>query len=121
MTKKVVVELVDDISGQSGATTTRFSLDGAEYEIDLVDDRPLREVLAPYIAQGRSVSKNGEPGPAAGRNGAARRHDLHLIRRWAHANGIRLPARGRIPAATIRAYDDYIRAERSESTGDGDG
>ncbi|WP_084020444.1 histone-like nucleoid-structuring protein Lsr2 [Mycobacterium avium] len=116
MAKRVVVELVDDINGQSGATTTRFSLDGAEYEIDLVDDRPLRDVLAPYIAQARPISKNGKRGAAARR--ATRRHDLHLIRRWANANGIGLPARGRIPAATINAYDDHIR---SQTAGEGDG
>ncbi|MDA3659997.1 histone-like nucleoid-structuring protein Lsr2 [Mycobacterium xenopi] len=120
MAKRVVVELVDDINGQSGATTTRFNLDGADYEIDLVDDRPLRELLAPYIAAARPTNSNGKPGPATGRrNGAPRRrHDLHLIRRWAAANGITLPARGRIPAATINAYDDHIR---SRTTGDGGG
>jgi hypothetical protein len=100
MAKRLTVELVDDISGQSGATTTRFGLDGADYEIDLVDDRALRDTLAPYIAKGRPV------GADADRDGTNRRHDLHLIRRWAHANGVRLPARGRIPAATIRAYDE---------------
>jgi len=33
MAKKVTIELVDDISGASGATTTQF--DGIDYEIDL--------------------------------------------------------------------------------------
>jgi hypothetical protein len=98
MAKRLTVELVDDISGQSGATTTRFGLDGMDYEIDLVDDRALRDILAPYIAKGRPVGEE--------RDGSPRRHDLHLIRRWAHDNGVRLPARGRIPAATIRAYDE---------------
>lgn len=30
MAKKVTIELVDDISGESGATTTQFGLDGIE-------------------------------------------------------------------------------------------
>lgn len=109
MANRVIIQLVDDISGQSGATTTRFGLDGARYEIDLVDDGPLRDTLAPYIAKGRPVA-NGKPGNHTGRAGLKRRHDLHLIRRWAYTNGIRLPARGRISAATIRAYDEHVQS-----------
>jgi Lsr2 len=112
MAKRLVVELVDDLSGQPGATTTRFGLDGVDFEIDLVDDRQLRDLLAPYIARGRRIGKTAEPGRV---NGATRRHDMHLIRRWAHDNGIRVPARGRMPAATIRAYDEHIRTQASRN------
>jgi hypothetical protein len=114
MAKRLIVELVDDISGQSGATTTKFGLDGADYEIDLVDDRALRDILAPYIAKGRPVGDDGAP---TDRDRLRRRHDLHLIRRWAHANGVRLPARGRIPAATIRAYDDHVESQNAADFG----
>ncbi|UQX13422.1 histone-like nucleoid-structuring protein Lsr2 [Candidatus Mycobacterium methanotrophicum] len=99
MAKKVTVELVDDISGESGATTTQFGLDGIDYEIDLVDDEPLRARLAPWIAKARRLSGRGHT-----LNGH-HRHDSHRIRVWAKANNIPVPRRGKISAATIAAYD----------------
>lgn len=96
MAKRVTVELVDDLTGKSGANTVSFGIDGVAYEIDLVDERALRDMLAPWIAAARAVG--GTPRP---------RHDLHLIRRWARDNGYAVPARGRIPAATVRAYDQH--------------
>ena len=108
MAKKVTVELVDDISGESGATTTQFGLDGVDYEIDLVNDKALRDQFSPWIAKSRRVNggKNGAE-PANGR----RRHDMHLIRVWAKANNLAVPARGRMPAAIIEAYDKAQSAE----------
>ena len=103
MAKKVTIELVDDISGESGATTTQFGLDGIEYKIDLVNDKALREQFAPWIAKSRRVNGHGQNGslPTNGRH----RHDMHLIRVWAKQNNITVPARGRMPAAIIEAYD----------------
>ncbi len=97
MAKRVVVELVDDITGQPGATTVRFGIDGVVYEVDLADETAMRGMLAPWIAKARRTA--GEA--------AKSRHDLHLIRRWARDNGYPVPARGRIPAATVRAYDQH--------------
>lgn len=101
MATRIVIALVDDITGQTAASTVRFGLDGDTYEIDLADDQPLRNTLAPWIAAAR---------PAAG--SPPRRHDLHLIRRWARHNGHRVPARGPLPAATIHAYDERHRPAR---------
>ena len=95
MAKRVTVELVDDLTGQPGATTITFGIDGVSFEIDLTDDQPLRDALAPWIARARRTG--GGPRP---------RHDTHLIRRWARDNGYPVPARGKLPAATIRAYDN---------------
>lgn len=103
MAKKVTIELVDDISGESGATTTRFNLDGIDYEIDLVTDRELRERLAPWIAKSRKSGATSKH-PAT-RNGNGQRHDSHLIRIWARTTGRTIPRRGRLPAALIAAYD----------------
>lgn len=113
MAKKVTVELVDDISGQSGATTTRFGLDGIDYEIDLVDDQALRDTLAPYITKSRATGGHGK-----NRSGKKpHRPDLHRVRLWAREHGYDIPARGRLPAALLRAYDkqlaDVRRAERA--------
>ena len=103
MAKKVTIELVDDISGASGATTTRFNLDGIDYEIDLVNDRELRERLAPWIAKSRKAGATAKH-PTT-RNGNGHRHDSHLIRIWARTTGQTIPSRGRLPAALIAAYD----------------
>lgn len=104
MAKKVTIELVDDISGESGATTTHFGLDGVAYEIDLVNDKALREQLAPWIAKSRRVSGRGKSGSRP--TNGIRRHDMHLIRVWAKENNVTVPARGRMPAAVIEAYDE---------------
>lgn len=96
MAKRVTVELVDDLTGKPGATTVAFGLDGVDYEIDLVDERALRDMMAPWIAAARTVGGTRRP-----------RHDLHLIRRWARDNGYPVPARGKLPAATVRAYDHH--------------
>lgn len=104
MAKRVVVELVDDITGAPGAVTTQFRLDGVNYEIDLADDTELQEMLAPWIEKSRRV--NGSGGAALRNNGNGQhRHDMHLIRQWARANGFTIPARGKISRATIAAYD----------------
>ncbi len=97
MAKRVVVELVDDLTGKPGATTVSFGLDGVAYEIDLADERDLWDMLAPWIAAARIV----------GGSRSAKRPDWHLIRRWARDNGYPVPARGRMPAATVRAYDQH--------------
>ncbi len=94
MAKRIVLGLVDDITGRPGASTVRFGLDGTCYEIDLTDDTDLRQVLAPWIAAARPT------GGAAG----ARDQDRAAIRRWARQHGHRVPARGPLPAATIRAF-----------------
>jgi hypothetical protein len=117
MAKKVTVELVDDMNGESGATTTRFGLDGVDYEIDLVDDQLLRYTTAPYIEKARKVdARNGGNGRSAATAAGAGngRPDMHLIRRWARENGISIPARGRMPAATIRAYDEHRQAQQGQ-------
>lgn len=62
MAKRVTVELVDDLTGKSGANTVSFGIDGVAYEIDLVDERALRDMLAPWIAAARAVG--GTPAPA---------------------------------------------------------
>ncbi len=97
MAKRVVVELVDDLTGKPGATTVSFGIDGVDYEIDLTDERQLRDMMGPWIAAARVV---GSPR-------RTHRHDLHMIRRWARDNGYPVPARGRMPAATVRAYDQH--------------
>lgn len=107
MAKKVTVELVDDITGESGATTTQFSLDGIDYDIDLnpSNEQKLRAVLAPWISKSRQTANGGGHGSATRTDGSCGRHDLHHIRVWAMANNVKIPARGKMPTAVIAAYD----------------
>lgn len=104
MARRTIIELVDDLTGAPGAITTQFRLDGVDYEIDLADDTELRDMLAPWIEKGRRV--NGSGGAARRNNGNGQhRHDMHRVRQWARANGFTVPSRGKMPRATIEAYD----------------
>ena len=111
MAQQVVV--VDDITGEAGASTRRLRLDGVEYDIDLTDESfaSLQEVLRPYLEKARVVpmSKRGKSSSAEGRGTPVRqKQDLpaasSTIRAWAAANGIECPKRGRIPASVVERY-----------------
>ena len=117
MAQQVVV--VDDITGEAGASTRRIRLDGVEYDIDLTDDSfvVLQDLLRPYLEKARVVpiSKRGKAGGAGGSSasegrGTPVRQKQELpaasstIRAWAAANGIECPKRGRIPAAVVERY-----------------
>jgi hypothetical protein len=104
--------LIDDFDGTplSGTSTTTFSLNGAQYEIDLGTENAakLRDALAPFISAGRRVT-GGAAKPATRRRGAGRHsngsNDVTAIREWARANGHEIGDRGRIPAAVVAAYE----------------
>jgi len=109
------VIVVDDITGETGATTRRLRVDGVEYDIDLTDESftALQDVLRPYLEKARVVpmSKRGKSGSGAAEGrGTPVRQKQELpaasatIRAWAAANGIECPKRGRIPAAVIERY-----------------
>lgn len=111
MAHKIV--LVDDLDGSElsdTAVTTRFSLDGSHYEIDLGEANrdKLREVLAPFIAAGRKAAASSASGTrrnakSGSRSGAGKR--TAAIREWANANGHSVGERGRIPANIVEAYE----------------
>ncbi len=117
MAQQVVV--VDDITGEAGATTRRLRLDGVEYDIDLTEESfaGLQDLLRPYLEKARVVpmSKRGKPsgsGKSVGAEGRGtpvrQKQELpaasSTIRAWAAANGIDCPKRGRIPAAVVERY-----------------
>ena len=113
MARQVVI--VDDISGEAGATTRRLRVDGVEYDIDLTDESfaDLQETLRPYLEKARVVpiAKRGRTGSsgAEGRGTPVRQKQelpaaSATIRAWAAANGIECPKRGRIPAAVVERY-----------------
>ena len=100
MAQKVQVVLVDDVDGGSATETVKFSVDGAQYEIDLSSAHAaqMREALAPWLKAARKVSGRGA---ARGRAGT----DTSKVRAWAKANGFNVSERGRISAEVRSAYN----------------
>ncbi|MFP8963998.1 histone-like nucleoid-structuring protein Lsr2 [Streptomyces nanhaiensis] len=106
MAQKVQVLLVDDIDGGEADETVTFALDGKTYEIDLTTANAdkLRDLLEPYVRNGRRTggrSARGKSRPAAG--GASQ--DTAKIRAWAKENGYEVNDRGRVPANIREAYE----------------
>ena len=114
MAKKTITILTDDLDGEelpAGSRSTRFALDGVEYEIDLsaANARALADALAPYISAGRRVGGSARGGSAArprsrGAKGADAER-LAAIRSWAQGNGYAVGDRGRIKAEIVEAFD----------------
>lgn len=102
MAQKVETLLVDDLDGSNAERTVRFSMDGADYEIDLSDShaQQLRDALAPYISAARRT------GPSTRRTShkAAKAADPTEVREWARAQGIEVKDRGRVPAELITKF-----------------
>jgi hypothetical protein len=100
--KRTQVVLEDDYDGGVADETVTFSLDGADYEIDLSSGNAegLRSALAPWVAHAR---KTGGRKRRGGRPAAA--SSPSDIRAWAQANGREVSSRGRVPADILRAYE----------------
>jgi len=117
MAQQVVV--VDDITGEAGASTRRLRLDGVEYDIDLTNETfaGLQEVLRPYLEKARVVpmsKRTKGTGQREGRGTPVRQKQelpaaSSTIRAWAAANGIDCPKRGRIPAAVVERYTSSMQ------------
>ncbi|EWM67124.1 Lsr2 family protein [Micromonospora chalcea] len=108
--KQIIHKLVDDLDGGDADETVKFALDGVQYEIDLSasNAEKLRDVFAPYIANGTKVGRGGVVvgGRAArGRGGAtADREQNRAIREWAKKAGKDISDRGRIPQEIVDEY-----------------
>jgi len=103
MAQKVHYSLVDDLDGSAADQTVKFGLDGAEYQIDLssANADKLRNLLAPYVGQGRRIGGRRSVSRRSGRDGSS---ETAQIREWAKANGHKVSDRGRIPAPVVEAY-----------------
>jgi hypothetical protein len=113
MAKKTITILTDDLDGEelpAGSRSTRFALDGVEYEIDLsaANARELADALAPFIAAGRRVGGGARTASGSRPRSRAKGADaerLAAIRSWAQGNGYAVGDRGRIKAEVVDAYD----------------
>jgi hypothetical protein len=105
MAKQVTQHVTDDLDGTPGATAIEFSLDGGRWVIDLApkNQARLRGLLKPYIQAGRTVARAPSGNGSARRDGNRERN--RAVREWALANGVELPARGRIAQGYLDAYD----------------
>ncbi|UJW36381.1 Lsr2 family protein [Saccharothrix sp. AJ9571] len=122
MAQKVLVEMIDDISGETATQTVPFGLDGVEYTIDLSDANAeiLRDELARYVAAGRRTGgrkvrvATGESVPSA--TSSADRERARAIRDWARENGYAVSDRGRISAEITNAYDEAQTPKPAKTT-----
>lgn len=104
MAQRVQVILEDDLDGGEASETVRFSLDGVAYEIDLNEQnaRRLRDDLAPWTGHARRTGR-GQAKATSPRTKSPR-IDAGDIRAWAQENGMKVSARGRVPAEVREAY-----------------
>jgi hypothetical protein len=115
--KKVIEQLVDDISGEEirdgAGETVFFAIDGKSYEIDLGAENAgkLRDALQPYIEAARRTSALQAPARQA-ISRAAKSAGSHwsagyaAVREWAQANNIEVSPRGRVADSVMKAYED---------------
>ncbi len=108
MAQRVQIILEDDYDGGTADETVRFSLDGAEYEIDLSTKNAdgLRETLAPWLAHARKTGGRRKRGSGGGGGTKpAETSSTSDIRAWAQANGHEVSSRGRVSADVREAYE----------------
>ena len=102
--------LIDDLDGsaiEGDGGTVAFSIDGANYEIDLSEENAaaLRDVFEKYVTAGRRVRRDGNAGASSPARGKSDPDRLKAIREWAAENGHEVSPRGRISAQVVEAYD----------------
>lgn len=104
MAQRVQVVLEDDMDGGAADETVTFSLDGADYEIDLssANAAQLRGNLAPWV--GRARRTGGRRKRTAAGSAPSSTSDTKEIREWAMGQALNVSARGRVPAEIREAY-----------------
>ena len=107
MATRTEVVLVDDLDGETPASTTvTFSLDKTEYELDLSDENAaaMREALSRYVKAARKISSSGDRRAAEPAKPAYSGVDPAAVRAWAAGQGIKVSPRGRIKADVVEQY-----------------
>jgi len=110
--------LVDDMTGDEGATTRRFSLDGSDYEIDLntANGAKLEKALAPFIEAGRKAGHKRRVGVTKVTKPTSTT-DKNAIRAWARKSpqfkGRKISDRGRVPQDVVDAFNEADEAARN--------
>ncbi|MGW5689287.1 histone-like nucleoid-structuring protein Lsr2 [Nonomuraea sp. NPDC003754] len=110
MARQIVETFIDDLDGTVAERTTKFALDGENYEIDLsgANREKLEKALAPYIVNARKVvqSRVVRAGRGGSRGSAAMSREKSAeIRQWAKAHGLQVSERGRISSSVVEQYE----------------
>jgi hypothetical protein len=118
MAQKVQIDLISDLAlaedpeSQAPAhVTRRFSVDGADFEIDLSDGESegFDKAIAPYREAARLLGRGGKPRgqgratPRAAKDKPA--VDTTAVRGWARDQGIQIKDRGRVPGDVVAKYE----------------
>jgi hypothetical protein len=95
--------LVDDLDGTDAFRTVRFSFDGRTFDIDLSREHfdALKHGLTPWMNAAREVSRYAPRPDAKPRMTKA---ESRAIREWGVAQGMSVPATGKIREAVVVAY-----------------
>lgn len=103
MVTRIRQEVLDDLTGQEGAATHSFAIEGQQYEVDLTPANwaEFQELTEKFVAVARKVGGSRPTQTSASKAENAK------IREWARRNGHEAPARGRIPES-LRAM--YVKA-----------
>jgi len=105
MAQKVVTTLIDDMDGSEAADTITIGYKGYTYELDLSEKNlaKLEKAVGPFVQAGRRVGG----GRRATREPLSKRvpSDSTTVRAWAQANGVDVPARGRIPNVVREKFE----------------
>ena len=112
MAHQTSITYSDDIDGGKAVETIAFSLDGAQYEIDLnaKNAKNLRKSFAEFIGAGRKVRTSQIAGATTRKKAVSAsstrsdKEQLAAIRAWATANGVPVAARGRISESLKEQY-----------------
>jgi hypothetical protein len=106
---EVVEHLLDDVDGSVAAESVKFAIDGKSYEIDLSkkNAKALRADLEKWAQHARKSARAARRGPRRRSTSApasAPSTESATVRAWANANGVAVPARGRIPRSVLDQY-----------------
>jgi hypothetical protein len=106
MAKQIIEKFTDDLDGGEAVGTTKFGLDGTEYEIDLSNknEDKLRKALAPYINAARPVRRERARRRTGG-GSAIGRDKAKEIRAWAKEHGVEVSERGRISSSVVEKFE----------------
>jgi nucleoid-associated protein Lsr2 len=107
MITRTTLTLEDDLDGGPADETLRFSLVGADYEIDLnaSNAAAFRRQLAPFIDHAR---RSATPQRRRQARTASIRRRSEAIRAWAKEQGIAVSDHGRIAADVIKRYEAAV-------------
>lgn len=105
MAKKTIEKFYSDLSGteiEENYAPLTFSFNGVSYEIDLNDAEKAKfsDAIQKYIDAARPARTNSSAKPSS-----TSKHDAKVVRAWAISNSLDVPARGRIPAHIVAAYE----------------